>query len=248
MTQTHVAFLNLPLPDPTADGDAVRVETTTLLPGGGLATVSVRTGAGGYVVSDDGAGRMAMLALGVQDLTGWDAKRGHDLAETAGLNFDGEGFSVAEVSPDQLPAAIAYVADACRTWAAAALDARAHRVRRDFKERTEERIRAVFPGLQIDRDRPLVGASTKRHEIDVVVTLPGDRLALFEALSPVSASMASVHMKFHDLMQAHADWPREAVVETLSAWASEDLAVMQQVSSHVRGIEGSWADLERIAA
>ena len=49
-------------------------------------------------------------------------------------------------------------------------------------------------------------------------------------------------------MQAHADWPREAVVETLSAWASEDLAVMQQVSSHVRGIEGSWADLERIAA
>lgn len=248
MTQTHVAFLARPLPAPTADGDAVRVETTTLLPGGGLVTVSVRAGAGGYGVSDDGAGRTAILALGVQDLTSWDARRGHDLAEAAGLVFDGEGFSLSDVSPGQLPAAIAYVADACRTWTAAALEARAHRVRRDLKARTEARIRAVLPGLPIDLDRQLLGVSTKRHTIDMVVTLPGDRLALFEALSPAPTSMASVHMKFHDIMQAHADWPREAVVDDLSQWPSEDLAVMQQVASHVRGVEGSWADLTAIAA
>ena len=36
---------------------------------------------------------------------------------------------------------------------------------------------------------------------------------------------------------------REALVADLSEWASEDLAMMQQVATGVRGIGGAWDDL-----
>jgi hypothetical protein len=248
VTLTHPAFATLPMIASIGDEDAARVETTTLLPGGGLVTLTVRAVAEGYMVSDDGAGRMTMLALGVQDLTRGDTRRGNELAEAHGLVFDGQGFSASEVSTDRLPAAIAYVADACRAWAAGAIEARARRTERDLAERTIERLRAALPAARIETGRSLLGASTKRHEFDIVVTLPHERFAVFEMLTPAAVSMASVHMKFYDLLQAHADWPREAVVEDLSVWSSEDLAVMQQVASHVRGFESSWADLGRLGA
>jgi len=241
-------LLTPPAATPGAPDDGVRIETTTLLPGGALATLTARPGAGGFVVSDDGAGRMALLALGVQDLNRGDTRRGKEIAEARGIDFGAEGFSASEVSADQLTAAVAYVADACRAWVEGALESRAFRTQRDLTERATEYLRVVLPGLIIDRDRELLGVSTKRHRFDLVVTLPGDRLAMFEALTPAPVSMASVHFKFHDLMQAHGDWPREAVVEDLSAWTSQDLAAMQQVSSHVRGIDGSWADLASLAA
>ena len=228
--------------------DPVRVETTTLLPGGALATLSVRRAPDGYQVSDDGAGRSSMLALGVQDLTRGDARRANDIATARGISFDGQGFSIVGVSIDQLTAAIAYVADASRAWAVAAIDARSARHHVDLTDRAKARLQASLPGLQIDADRELVGISTKRHRFDLVVALPGDRLALFETITPAPASMAAAHMKFFDLMQAHVDWPREAVVESLADWASEDLAVMQQVSSHVRGVESQWSDLQALAA
>lgn len=248
MNAPNLTFHTFPVAPPLGDEDAVRVETTNLLPGGGLVTVTVRKAADGYCVADDGAGRMALLALGVQGLTRGDTRRGNELAETYGLAFDGQGFSAPDIPADRLAAAVAYVAEACRAWAAGAVDARSRRTERDLAERVVERLRKALPGAQIETDRTLVGASTKQHVFDVVLALPRDRFAVFEMLTPAAVSMASVHMKFYDLMQAHQDWPREAVVDDLSAWASEDLAVMQQVATHVRGFENSWADLGRLAA
>jgi len=211
-------------------------------------TLVARPAGGGFVVGDEGAGRLALLALGVQDLTRSDQRRGNEIAEARGVIFTGDGFSVSDVAADQLTSAAAYVADACRAWVEGALEVRVYRSRRDLTDRATERLRAILPGLTVDRDRELLGISTKRHRFDLVVTLSGDRLAAFEAMTPSPVSMASVHFKFFDLMQAHGDWPREAVVEELSAWASEDLAAMQQVSSHVRGVSGPWSDLAHLLA
>lgn len=228
--------------------EPVRVETTTLMPGGGLATVTVRAVGRGFEVSDEGAGRMTMLGMGLQDLTRGDTRRGNEIAQSRGLVFDGQAFRASEVGPDQLTAAIAYVADACRSWAAAAIEARSKRQERDLFERTASRLRASLPGLKVDTEREMQGASTKRHKFDLVVTLRDERFALFEMLTPAPASMASVHMKFYDLMQLHQDWPREAVVEDVRTWASDDLAVMQQVATHVRGMDNAWADLQQLTA
>nr|QQZ49219.1 hypothetical protein JKL49_19115 [Phenylobacterium glaciei] len=67
-------------------------------------------------------------------------------------------------------------------------------------------------------------------------------------MTPSPASIAPAHLKLYDLRQAHADWPREVVVEDLSAWPSEDLAIMQQVADHVRDFKAPWNDLRQLAA
>lgn len=248
MTEPFLSFLtSTDRQARTRDGE-LRFETTTLLPGGGLISVTLRPDADGYRVSDGGAGRAALLALGVQDLGRGDARRGHDLAEAYGLAFDGEGFSLSSVSADQATAAVAYVAEACRAWCAGALEARARRTERDVAERTVERLRRLSPGVQLDTDRELLGASTKRHRFDIVATLPKDRLAVFEIVSTAPVSIASTHMKFYDLMQVNPDWPREAVADDLSLWPAADIAVVQQVASHVRGLDRAWTDLDRLFA
>ena len=227
--------------------DAIRIETTTLLPGGGVATLTVRAAGANFDVSDEAAGRMTLLSLGIPDLTSGDTRRGDEIAQAHGLMFDGESFRAEEVSVDQLSAAIVYVAEACRAWAAGTAEARSKRKERDLAERAFGRLRAALP-FPIETERELIGASTKKHRFDIVVTLPRDRFAVFEMLTASPTSMASVHTKFYDLLQAHHDWPRDAVVEDLASWAADDLAMMQQVASHVRGVGVAWDDLGRLAA
>ena len=231
----------------TRDG-VLRAETTTILPGGGLVTVTVRVRGDGYAVSDDGVARAALLALGIGSLTRGDAKRGNDIADRHGLDFDGQSFRLDDVSAEQLPAAISYLAEGCRAWVAGAVEARQRGREQGLVDRAVERLRSAFPRSQIDVEREFAGASSKLHRFDVAVALPGDRFALFETLMPVASSIAAAHMKFYDLKHAHVDWPREAVVENLPAWPSEDVAVMQQVASGIRGIEAAWDDIERLAA
>jgi hypothetical protein len=248
VNEVLMSFLADPGRAPLRVDDAARIETTTLLPGGGVVTLSLRLGGGGYVVSDDGAARLTLMELGIQDLSRGDIRTGNEIARTRGLVFDGNRFSASEVADDQLASAVAYVADASREWASAAIAARARKRERNLVERVVSRLQAIAPGLQFETEREVQGASTKRHRFDLVVSLPGDRFALFETLTPAAVSLAAAHMKFYDLLQAHRDWPREAVVEDLSIWPSDDLALMQQVSSHIRALDSSWADLATLAA
>ena len=228
--------------------EGTRVETTTLLPGGGVATVSVRPTGKDYLVSDDGAARHAMLALGLMDFTRGDIRRARAIAEERGLSFRDDAFSLDEVSAGQMTAAIAYVADATRSLVAYALEARSERGHRDLVGRTADRLRDLFPSVQLDADRELLGASTKRHKFDLVMPLSDDRYAVFQTVTPVAASIAPVHLKLYDLREAHSDWPREVIVDDLTVWPSEDLAIMQPVASHVRDFGNPWSDLQSLAA
>ncbi|MBR7620379.1 hypothetical protein JKL49_13370 [Phenylobacterium sp. 20VBR1] len=227
---------------------STRVETTTLLPGGGVATVSVRPAGDSFVVSDDGAARETMLSLGLADFTRGDARRAREIAQARGLSFERDTFMLQGVGPDQIGAAIAYVADATRTLVAEALEARTRRSQRDLVSRTIDRLHELLPSATVDAERELLGASTKAHRFDLVMSLPGDRYAVFQTVTPSPASIAPAHLKLYDLRQAHADWPREVVVEDLSAWPSEDLAIMQQVADHVRDFKAPWNDLRQLAA
>lgn len=229
--------------------EATRVETTTLLPGGGVATVSVRpVGQGRFEVSDDGAGREAMLALGLQDFSRSDVSKAREIAESRGLAFRKDAFVISEVTGDQMASAISYVADATRCLVSEALDNRSRRTRRDLISRTVERLRQLHPGVQVDHERQLLGASTKRHEFDLVMSLPGDRYAVFQTVTPAPASIAAAHLKLYDLREAHAEWPREVVVEDMSTWVGDDLAIMQQVASHMRDFQSPWSDLRALVS
>ena len=240
--------LVIPRGEHFAKTGVARVETTTLLPGGMVVTVALRRQGERYVVDDEGCGRAALAALGVQDLTRADIRRGTDIADMLGMTFIHDTFRLGDVTTSQLQAAISFVAEACRSWAATTAEVRQRSRDRNVASRAVERLRESFPSMDVQVERELPGASSKLHRFDVVLSLPRERFAVFETLLPAASSIAAAHLKFYDLGQAHPDWPREALVEDLSEWASEDLAMIQQVASGVRGIEAAWDDLTELAA
>jgi hypothetical protein len=229
-----------------AGPDGARVETTTLLPGGAVAAVSVRLAGGGFRVSDDGLATGALVNLMIHDLAPADFRRGREIADAAGLAFDDEAFFIADVSAGQLPAAVAYVADASRAWVEAVMERRARRAERDLVHRVASRLKERFPAAHLEPEGELMGASTKTHRFDLVMALPGARFAAFQTVFPVSVSIAATHLKFFDLSIAHPEWPREAVVERYSLWRADDLAVMSQVASHIRDLDQAWPDLDSL--
>jgi hypothetical protein len=226
-----------------APDDAARVETTTLLPGGSVATVTVRPVGDHFTISDNGSARELLLSMGHADLNARDMRAAQQIAETRGLAFIGDTFELSGVGGEQLPAAIAYVADATRELVTSALEVRSRRAQRDLISRTADRLKTLFPSAVVDSDREFLGASTKRHKFDLVMPLAGDRYAIFQTVSPTPASIAPAHLKLFDLREAHVGWPREVVVDDLAVWPSDDLALMQQVATHVRDVRGGWDDL-----
>lgn len=244
--ETTMSFLAEP-PRRTVESP-IQFATTTLLPGGGLVVLNAQHHGRAWRVDDGGVGVETLLSLGVFDLGGRDTRRGEAIAERYGLAFDGASFSVDEVSDDQLQAAMTYVADAARAWAEQTLEARASRRRVEDREVVEAKLRRAIPGAKIDAGRAVAGHSSKQHEFDFVIELPGQRLAVFEALTPNPNAVASAYLKFDDVMRAHADWPREALIERFSDWAAPDLAVLQNVASHVRDLEADWSDLGALVA
>lgn len=227
----------------------VRVMTTTLLPSGALVAVSVRPNRNGaFQVSDDGAGCKDLLVLGHNELIGADVRRGRATAERLGLSFDGEGFSLRDVTADQLAGAIVFVAEAAREWSTTAAANAARRAEQALVQRVEERLRAALPAATLEKERELPGASTKKHRFDLVVSLPDQRKAVFEVVTPNANSLSAAHLKLFDLMGAHPEWPREAVTESLSDWAEPDMALLAAVSTRVRGMDQDWCDLPELAA
>ena len=248
MTFLHPSPLVLPSTESFSTDGVARVETTTLLPGGAIATLTLRQTGENFSVDDEGCGRAAVVALGFQNLTRADARRGSEIARQLGLVYVDDSFVLKNVSSDQLSSAIAHVAEASRAWAAATVDVHQKIRHRDLVGRAVERLRTFLPAMDVQIERELPGASNKLHRFDMIVSLPRDRFAVFETLLPASSSIAAAHLKFYDIKQAHPEWPREAMVEDLAEWASEDLAMLQQVSSGVRGIDASWDDLKTLAA
>ncbi len=233
---------------PTLDVEGARLETTTVLPDGGLVTVSIVPQGDSYRVSDDSQGLLALLSLGAGDLTRGDARRGLRIAESFGLKFDGQGFSVEGVSLDRMNAAVVYVAEAARAWTQGALESRHDAARRTLVDRVESRIRESAPGLIVERERPLQGASSKQHRFDLVVMRGDEPRAVFETLTPFAGSIAAAHLKFFDLEQARPHCLREGVVEDFTDWEAPDLVLMQQVSSHLRPLSSPWGDLAALVA
>ncbi len=248
MTLPDPLPLVIPRDDQFTQGGATRVETTTLLPGGMVVTLSLQKQGDRYIIDDEGCGRTALASLGIQELNCADVRRAADIADLLGVSFIQGSFSLRDVAASQLQAAIIFVAEACRNWAATTVDVRQKSRNRDITTRAVERLRASFPAMDVQTERELSGASTKLHRFDVVVALSRERFAVFETLIPVASSIAAAHLKFFDIQQAHRDWPREALVEDLSEWASEDLAIMQQVATGVRAVGAAWDDLPALAA
>lgn len=243
MTATNL-HLNGPLAEIT------RVGTTTLLPSGALVSAVVTPlGDGRYEVSDGAAGLQDLFVVGITELTGHDRRRGARIAERLGLTFNGETFAVRDLTADQVSGAVVFVAEAAREWASSTTSTASKKSEKALTEQVEAILRNSFPAAKVERERELIGASTKRHRFDLVMEMPGtDRVAIFEMVSPNPVALSAAHLKLFDLKNAHADWPREVVTETLEAWDRADMALLSSVATHVRGMDGPWSDLASLAS
>lgn len=229
--------------------DDVRLTTTTLLPSGAVVDVLVRRDdADSYSVSDDGSAHGDLAAHGHGPLSPADRRRATEIADRFGLTFSGETFLLREVSPDQMAAAVIYVAEASRLWATDVLASAQRRRVHDLGDIVEQRVRQFLPTAQINRDHEVLGASSKRHRFDLVVNLPGDRHAVVELATPHASSVAATHLKLFDLKEGKPDWWREVVTEKLSDWTEPDIALLNRVASHVRERDSDWSDLAKLAA
>lgn len=231
-----------------ADG-VIRVPTTTLFPSGELISLTVvPTRSGRFRVSDDGLGRTAVLDEGVHHMRPGDRKRAEAIADFSGLRFEGEAFVADDVSADNLASAMALVAEASRSWAAQMLDRSTRNRERALFEVVKDKLERAYSTPMVHSKIAVLGASSSQYDFDFGVKLNSGRFALFEIISPAPPSVAFAHTKFSDVQRAQPDWPREAVVEDLNAWPSESLALISQVTSHVRPASADWKDLPLMAA
>lgn len=234
--------------EPWATDRGLALSTTTLLPGGELATVLIQSDEGGlYSVSDNGAGREAVLNQGVLGIGVGAKRRAKRIAEAAGLHMEGDAFILRRVSESQLPSAISYIADASRSWAQYVVENAVVSRTVEMEEVVREKLERVYTSAKIRRQTAVLGASTTQYEFDFSVEIEGGRLALFEIVSPSIQSIAFAHTKFSDVGRAHTDWLREAVVEDLSLWPSDQTSLLSQVTSHIRSANEDWANLPRAA-
>ncbi|RZJ16901.1 MAG: hypothetical protein EON91_11400 [Brevundimonas sp.] len=203
---------------------------------------------GGYRVSDEGLGRTAILDEGVHHMRPGDRRRAEAIAEQSGLRFEGDAFVVEDVGAHNLATAIALVAEASRAWATQMLERSARNRERALFDAVKEKLERAYSTPMVQSKVAVLGASSSQYDFDFGVKLSDGRLALFEIISPAPPSVAFAHTKFSDVQRAQPEWPREAVVENLSDWPSESLALISQVTSHVRPASADWKDLPQMAA
>ena len=234
--------------EPWAPEEGLAVPTTTLLPGGELATVLIRPDEGGrFFVSDNGAGREAALNRGVLSVGTGAKRRAKRIAEAGGLQVDGDAFVLRHVSEAQLVSAVTYVADASRAWAEYIVEQSSKARTAEVAEIVREKLERVYTPKNVKFRPSVLGASTTQYEFDFAVEIEGNRTALFEIVSPSMQSIAFAHTKFSDVARAHGDWLREAIVEDLSQWPSDHTSLLAQVASHIRSANEDWANLPRAA-
>lgn len=234
--------------EPWLVGDEVFMPTTTLLPGGELATVVIRADEGGlFSVSDNGSGREAALNQGVFTLGIGARRKATKIAESSGLHVDGDAFVLRRVSSTRLVSAISFVADASRIWAEYIVMSASSAQTANISDVVQEKLERVYTPGRVRRQVQVLGASTTQYEFDFSVEIDGGGMALFEIVGPSIQSIAFAHTKFSDVARAHQRWPREAVVEDLSAWTSDQTSLLSQVTSHIRSANEAWDNLPKAA-
>jgi hypothetical protein len=217
------------------DAGGVAVSTHCLYPGSDGVTVRVDVESAGYRVSDDGGGWTALLQAGIDPSTS-QVRRAHAVAEEGGMAFRQGTFLADEIGEDQLGAAIVMVANASQRWVRDVLDEQERRVERDLKRRVLEQLKRLFPAHAIERDRSIVGDSTKAYHVAQTIKL-GNRLLLIEPVANQANALAATFLKFSDIGKAHGDWPRESVIQRKSGWKAEDINLLAEVSTGVSDID-----------
>lgn len=189
------------------------VRTPLMYASGGYVLVRVEAGGGDYVVSDFGAGYEEASLMGGTRTYNNVAK---GIAETNGVGFDSYSFFVLRVSREQLPGAIATVANSSQEAVNITALKISEKKYRDDNAALYDRLAGVFGRECIAKDAHIVGASNTEWHVSSLVTVQRRQVA-FEAVSGHPNSVAFAAAKFSDIARMRRAPGRVAVVGSKKA-------------------------------
>jgi hypothetical protein len=188
--------------------DGCYITTPVMYVSGAFVLVRVERSGRDYLVSDFGAGCEEARLMGGEPTFRRVART---VAEAAGVGFDSFAFFALLVSEDQLPGAIASIANASQEAVNVTALKLAERTHRDDNEVLFERLAGIFSPRSVARDAQLVGASNTQWHVSSLVSVEGRQVA-FEAVSKHPNSIVFAATKFGDLARLNRPPGRVAVV------------------------------------
>lgn len=217
------------------------IHTPLMYPTGSSVVVQINDAGGEYFVTDFGMGYEEAVMMGASTVYARYAK---SIASDAGIGFDSRSFFAIRVTQNQLPGAIATVANCSQEAATIATYRIADRRRSSAVDDLYSRLTRTFSPREIARDVPVLGNSNKEWHVAVMVQVEHHQ-SIFEPVSPHHASIYAAATKFNDISRVENAPARVAVVER-KAELKDNLAVLSQ-SANVIERDASDETYQRIA-
>ena len=233
-------------PAPRERGGNVLVPTHCLYSSNAVVNVLVEGGREAFYAHDDAGAIQAFEAAGgylenAPRLISGVVKR-------YGLKIvQGGKIITPRLSLEELPGAIALVANAARAAEAHLLDRWHPVVLRKFKEVVWELLESEFP-QRIAKDRLFIGSSNKPHKFDFVVDLGHERHLVLDAVVPEPSAISTSVVRHLDIKQNHGpNIVQRILYDDRQPWQAADLNVLG-MGATVVPFSAAPEVLERLAA
>lgn len=226
----------------TVEGNSAYVTTAVTYANGTHVVVRLDRDGDDFFVSDDG---YASLNADMFGGTHQFHRIAPDVAKRFGVSYDQRSFFILKASRNQLPAAVAVVANASSASVERTLYALDRLRVKKSRELFVQKISSAFgdrAAFNVD-----FRGSTKSWEVDAAVVDRNNVLAIFEFVTPAATSVAVAHMKVGDI-SAMTERPRTAIV--LSDYDKTEPPLRQILSSSADLVIAASSDLAeyRLAA
>ncbi|OYX04889.1 MAG: hypothetical protein B7Z12_05235 [Caulobacter vibrioides] len=202
------------------------IQMPIIYPSGSLVGIRVSGFSGDFTVSDMGAGYEEIRAVRA---TKSFLRHAPQVADSIGVEFDSKSFFVRAVGESQLVGAIMAVANASQTAVTLVSHKQIAQDAKDAEERLFIRLERIFG--KVEHHKPFAGASGHQWDVDAVVHI-GERVALFDAVSPFKQSIYATVAKYLDIGSLPNPPSRFSAVESAEKLGSM-IGVLSQASTVV---------------
>jgi hypothetical protein len=208
----------------TQEPDAIRVLTQCMYPSNAFVQVVVHGGANTFVVSDDGGALRELDAVGVEPS---DPPRALvQLVSSQGLRLIDGVIRTPNCTGDELPVAIALVANASKEAAEWLFGHTKIKRNRNFREVVSNFLRTRYDHRVVHET--LVGKSNKAHKFDNLIRLENGRRLIVDAVVNDPASINSRVVANLDIRSAEYEGLEQRIVyDDDDEWRPEDLSLLQ---------------------
>ncbi len=218
------------------EGLSAFISTAVTYPNGTSVVVRIDQHGDMFFVSDDGRASLNVELFGGANAF---ARIASEVAKRFSVEYDQRSFFILQVRRNQLPAAVAIIANASSTAVDRAIQAMDRKRVEVSRDTFLGRISAAF-GNSASFDVSIRG-STKNWDVDAAVISDGQFAAVFEFVTPAPASVAFAHMKMGDISGM---FERPKTIIVLADYDKTEPPMRQILSSSVDRVFAAKAPVE----